>query len=113
MKAWLNRIRSWRARSKLRSLQRWEKTRAKGRGRFVVETALAYGFIMVGITDVYENLFYGHNYVSLGHLLYYLLTGIPIAWFVWSGAENEYQRALKEAREKALLSSTTTPQDNP
>ena len=108
MKAWLSRIRSWRARRKLRRLQWWEQTRVKGRGWFIIKGALTYGFAMVGMTDVYENLFHGHNYVSLDHLLYYLLMGIPIAWSGWSSSENEYQRALNEAREKALPGSTTT-----
>jgi len=69
--------------------------------------------MVVGMTDVYENLFHGHNYVSLDHLLYYLLMGFPVAWSAWSGLENDYQRALKEARERATLGSTTTPQDKP
>src|SRR5690349_12297756 len=97
MKAWLNKIRSWRARRKLRSLRWWEKTRAKGRGWFIIKGALTYGFTVVGMSDVYENLFHGHNYVSLDHLFYYLLMGVPIAWSAWSSMENEYQSALNEA----------------
>ena len=109
MKVWLKRIQAWCSRRQLRSLERWEQIRAGGKRRFVVRTALYYGFAVVGMTDLTENLFYGRHYVSLGHLIYYLLTGIPIALIGWSSMEARYKRALDEARIKALPSSKHTP----
>jgi len=105
MKAWLKRIQSWRARRKLRTLRWWEQTRAKGKARFVFESALTYGLMVVGAMDVFENLFYGRHYLSLAHLVYYLLTGIPIGLIGWSSNEAQYQKALNETRAKALISA--------
>lgn len=97
MKKWLKRFRAWRARSELRSLERWEQIRAKGKRRFVVNAALTYGFTVVGATHLFENLFYGPYPISLARLIYYLLVGIPIGLIGWSSMEAKYQKALREA----------------
>jgi len=65
--------------------------------------------MMVGASDVFEKLFYGGHYISLSRLIYYLLTGIPIGLIGWSSMETKYQKALAEARVKALSSGKTTP----
>jgi hypothetical protein len=86
----------------------------KGRGktRFVFESTLTYAFMVVGGMDVIENLFYGRHHLSLGQLVYYLLTGIPIALVGWSSMEAQYQRALNEAHAKALPNSKPMPHDD-
>jgi len=70
---------------------------------------LIYGLAVVGATDVLENLFYGRHYVSLAHLIYYLLMGIPVGLIGWSSMEGKYQKALNEARLKALPESKNSP----
>ena len=97
MKKWLKRYKAWCARRELRSLERWKQIRAKGKRRFVVNTALTYGFTVVGATHFFENLFYGPYSISLARLIYYLLMGIPIGLFGWSSMEAKYQKALREA----------------
>jgi len=106
MNAWLKRIQTWRSRRQRRSLQWWEQTRVKGKKRFVFEKALTYGVFVVGATDVFEYLFHGAHYLSLGHLIQHILTGSIIALVAWSGWEAEYQKALREA----LSSSKMLPQ---
>ena len=113
MKAWLQRIQSWHAGKELRSLQWWEQTRTRGKARFVFEAALTYGFMFVGTMDVFQSLVYGNHYISLGHLVSSLLAGIPVGWVGWSSMEAKYQKALHEARIKALPASSTTPHDHP
>jgi len=106
MKLWLKRIQTWRSRRQLRLLESWEQTRAKGKKRFVFETALSYGVCVVGVTDVFEYLRHGAHYLSLGHLIQHVLTGSLIALVAWSSGEAKYQKALREA----LSSSKMLPQ---
>jgi|SRR6185503_6149675 len=109
MKAWLKRIQAWRSQRQVRSLERWAQIRAEGKSRFVVRTALTYGLAVVGVLDVLEYLQYGGQYVSLFHLMYYLLTGIPLALIGWSSMESKYYKTLHEARVKALPNVKSTP----
>lgn len=110
MKAIAKSIQAWRSRRKLRTLQWWEQTRARGKARFVFESALSYGFMVVGGTDAFESLFFhsAHS-LSLFRLIFLVLGGIPIGLIGWSSMEAEYRKALDEAHIKTLASSTTTP----
>jgi len=97
-------IRAWRSRRKLRLLQEWEQTRTKGKGRFVIRTALYYGFAMVGMMDLFDHVFSSGPQppISLFKLIYWVCAGFLIAGSAWSNREGEYQKALHEARARAL-----------
>jgi len=111
MKAWLKIIQAWRSRRQQRSLHWWERIRAKGKNRFVLEAALSYGVLTVGVTDVFEYLSYGAHYISLGHLIQHILTGMIVALFGWSSWEVKYDKALREAlSDSKILPQTTTKQ---
>lgn len=95
---YLQPIRAWRSRRELRELQQWEQIRKKGKGRFLIRTSIYYGFAIVGITDLYENLFYGVHYVSLPNVIYYLGAGFVISLIAWSDREAKFKRAVQAAR---------------
>jgi hypothetical protein len=61
MRSALIKFQAWRLdrkkRALHRSLQWWERERVKGKTQFVVRTALTYGLSIVGINDVFNNLF--------------------------------------------------------
>lgn len=86
----------------------------EGKARFVFNTALTYGLTVVGLTDVYERIFYSAQHsISLGSVIYYLLVGIPIGLFGWSSMEGKYHKALREARVPASPTGELPPHNNP
>ena len=109
MNSTFQRIKAWRSRRQLRSLERWEQIRAEGKARFVFNAALTYGLTMVGLTDVCERIFYSAQHsISLGSLIYYLLGGIPIGLIGWTSMEADYQKALRETRVQARVQASPT-----
>jgi len=114
----LKKFQAWRSRrqqsSKRRELKRWEKIRARGKARFVFNAALTYGLTVVGLTDVYERIFYSAQHsISLGSLIYYLLGGIPIGLIGWTSMEADYQKALRETRVQASPTGELPPPNSP
>lgn len=107
IKSSLKGIQGWRSRRQLRSLQRWERIRAEGKGRFVFRTALGYGLAVVGVTDVLNHLFDGGTEpsISLVKLIFFMLVGIFMGSDAWSSMEAKYQDALRKARVNALPES--------
>jgi hypothetical protein len=109
----LKKFQAWRSRREQRSLERWERIRAEGKLRFVVQTSLTYGLSVVGVIDVFDRIFDGtQNFVSLRHIIYYVLVGIAIGFIGWSDMEAKYRKALHKARLPALSSGDLTPHNN-
>ena len=110
MKAWLKKIQPWRLRRQQRSLERWEQIRAEGKKRFVFRTALTYGLTVVGANHFFDHVFGEiQPSISLVKLIFYVLVGILIGSEAWSNREAKYQKALHEARVKALPESKNSP----
>ena len=103
MRSELKRVQAWRLRRKERALQRslqwWERERAKGKGKFVVRTALTYGLTIVGLHDVYDNLFKGGTEYPEFCLaaVFWPVFGIFVGSSAWDNWESKYQNALREA----------------
>ena len=109
MRSALTRFQAWRLRRKERALQRslqwWEKERAKGKRQFVVRTALTYGLTIVGLHDVYDNLFKGGTeYPEFWvRTLFWPVVGIFIGSSAWDNWESKYREALKAPPDKKTL----------
>lgn len=100
MRRWFERVHDWRARRELRSLEKWERDRAQGKAWFVFRTALTYGLVVIGVTDVLDHLYDGTTEfsISLLRIIWYSIAGIVAGFFAWSNMEDKYQRALYDAR---------------
>ena len=114
MKGSLKRIQAWRSRRvqrrDQRSLEWWERERAKGKTRFVIRSALTYGLTIVGLTDILGHLFSSTEPFLLAKGIFFTLCGILIGLNTWSTMEAKYKKALDEARLKALPSGKSPPQ---
>ena len=110
----LKKLKAWRSRRKLRSLQRWEQIRTKGKARFVSQSALTFSLTIVGATDVIDNIFGDGQYsISLFYIISYLLVGIVGGVDGWNTMEGKYKNALIDARVSASPSGTLPPRNNP
>jgi hypothetical protein len=103
MKGLFTKYKAWRSRGKLRSLEKWERERARGKGRFIIRIGLYYGITMIGMTNAYERIFDGAvtDPSILFKLFYYVPAGLTIGAFAWTQRETDYKKALREARAKA------------
>jgi hypothetical protein len=110
MNSALQRIRAWRSLRERRALERWEQLRAKGKTRFVIQSALTYGFVIVGATDAIEHLFDGPQPISLFKVIFFALFGVGMGLSMWSDMESKYKDALRKARAKPLPDIQTLPQ---
>lgn len=103
MRSALIKFQAWRLdrnkRALHRSLQWWERERAKGKNQFVVRTALTYGLTIVGLHDVYDNLFKGGTEYPDFCLMavFWPVFGIFVGSSAWDNWESKYQKALREA----------------
>jgi hypothetical protein len=110
----LQRIKAWRSRRKLRSLQQWEQIRAKGKEWFVFRTALTFSLTVVGATHALDSFIDGiQSPISLSKLIFYLVGGIVAGIIGWNDMEDRYQTALNEARVKASPSGALPTHDSP
>jgi len=114
----LKKFQAWRSRrqhrTEQRSLERWEKIRARGKARFVFGGALTYGLTAAGILDIIDNVFYGGTkYSLLSNGILYLITGLVIGLFTWWDMEGKYNAALIDARVQAAPSGELPSHSNP
>ena len=104
----LKNYRAWSSRREQRELARWERIRADGKLRFVLNASLSFGLTVVGLMDVF-----GERSISLPYVIYYVLVGIPAGFLGWSNMESKYQRALHKARVPKLSNGELPPHDYP
>lgn len=108
MKRWIKKYKAWQSRGEVRSLLKWERTRAKGKARFVWRGALAYCLIMIPAV-AYCNYYWNGTRQSWqsadfwGEVIRYFVTGGFVAFASWGGMEFKYNRAR--------LGHRTTPAD--
>lgn len=114
MKNSLKKLQDWRARRKLRSLQRWEQIRTKGKTRYVVHSTLTFVLTVVGVLDVTDHIFGDGQYsISVPYFIFYLVMGIYSAHDGWNTMEGKYQIALDDARAAASHGSALPPPNSP
>lgn len=118
MNSSLQKIKAWhylrQQRTKQRSLEQWEKIRARGKAQFVFGGSLISGLAIAGVIDVIDNVFYeGTKYSLLSNIIYYLIMGIVIALVTWWDMEGRYKAALIDARVKASPSGALPPHNSP
>jgi hypothetical protein len=114
----LKKFQAWRSRrqqrTEQRSLERWEKIRARGKAKFVFGSALAYGLTMAGVLDVIDKVFSGGTkYSLLSNAILYPIMGMVLAGVTWWDMEGKYKAALIDARVKASPSGKLPSHSNP
>lgn len=111
----LKRFQAWRSLRQLRSLERWEQIRVKGRARFVLLTALTYAVTAIGMIDLLNHLLQDGTPDSDFSIfnISIPLTGIFIGFDSWSQMEAKYKNARIEARVKAAPSDALPPHNSP
>jgi|GEM_PF-2422734 len=108
MKRLLKKLRTWHSQSKLRSLARWERTRAKGKARFLWRSALTYSSLMIPTRGFVTYLFDGEmqSWQSgdfWADTIWYSITGAVIGLVSWATLEGQYKNALLERRIAAAM----------
>ena len=97
-----------------RLLQRWEQIRARGKTRFVFETALIWGVTFTGMTDALVHLLTDATHsITLFMGIGSLFGGILLGWSAWSDMESKYKTARMEARVSAAPSGSLPPNNSP
>jgi hypothetical protein len=105
MERWLKRFQAWRAQKQQRSLEKWERVRAKGKARYVVRATLTFGLTMILITGIIDYLFNGR--IQRSHIVFtiicYSLAGIVIGFIEWWDHEGKYKNHLLDGDIKRRL----------
>jgi hypothetical protein len=92
MKRWLAKYRAWRSRQG--TLEHLARVRAEGQTRYIIQNTLIVGLALMFLYDLFGSL-------DAGIMVRLHLTAVFIAWSNWRSIEKNYQRALKEAQQKA------------
>lgn len=102
MKRWLTKLQVSHSQRHLRALARWELIRAKGRGQFVLRSALTLSLIMIPAMDFVDYLVDGRMqpwsekaWIDAG---VYCITGVITGYVGWNTMEGKYKDALRERR---------------
>jgi len=104
----LKKYKAWQSRRKVRALIQWERTRAKGKARFVWEWAWKYWLIIIPLM-AYTRYFSEGAMQSWQSARFwtdgvrYLLSGAFMSWLNWGFMEFEYN--------KVRLGYSTIPPD--
>ena len=111
MRKSLNRIQAWRSQRDLRSLQWWERERARGKSRFIWRSALTLGLTVAAVSDVFHHIFGGETNNLLFTAISYTIVGLLTGSFAWDSWETKYKKALK-AHIEAASSGHALPHSN-
>lgn len=100
MKQWHKKYKAWQARRQVRFLAHWERTRAKGKARYVWDGAWHYCVIVIPLTAYMRYFFEGtmQSWQSAnfwGEAIRYFLTGALVAFFSWGSMECEYNKVRR------------------
>jgi hypothetical protein len=83
-----------------KELRRWEGTRLKGKGRFIlVSGVLAWGFPMFLLTTfVVNRKSWGELTAGeiTGRAVIWILGGIAFGWWIWRSSEKKYLNYMEE-----------------
>jgi len=108
MKQALKKYKAWQSQRKVSSLAQWERTRAKGKGRFVWDGAWRYCLIIIPAMAYMRYFSEGtmqswQSAAFWGQALRYFVTGAFVALFSWGDMEFKYNKARR--------GHSTTPAD--
>jgi len=99
MKRLWNKYKAWRT-LRREHLQWWERKRARGKARFVIQTALVFGVSMIVAMSVLDYYFDGAiaGRRLLSRAIYYAIVGPIIGFVIWWSHEGRYNNLKIEAR---------------
>lgn len=93
---------AWRERRKQKHLERWARTRAKGKARFVIRTMIIYGGGMTLWFALTDYLFHrGFRYL-LFTVIYFSIVSPILSFVAWWSNEGKYTSAKLDARMKSI-----------
>lgn len=96
----IKRYRDFQTRRQQRWVERWAKTREKGKARFVLRCAVLYPVLMTIFNDFYGYVFDGGvPSVRLWFILKWFVIGFIAGFPSWSMGEGEYTRELTKRRQ--------------
>jgi len=87
------------------SAARWEKNRAKGKVRFVLQMGVIWGLLMAGLMDgVHHFSTPGAKFLPdfAGYLVVFLAAGILYGIFMWNMLEAAYRNYLSRQELESL-----------
>ena len=83
---------AWTKRREQKQFERWRKTRAKGKARFVLTTALWWGGLMIALyclTDYYDGVFRVKKLPF--RIIFFLIGGLILGLVMWWTNEATYK----------------------
>lgn len=107
MKSLIKQFEAWRYRRHLDRVARWERTRVKGKARFVVRVSLIWAGAMIVSTSLYD--YYFHGAMEIPKIIYFSIAGPIVGLVSWWISEGEFQAAKIDARMRELRRQDTVP----
>src|SRR5690349_3994381 len=96
----IRRFNAWRYRRHLARVARWEKTRTKGKARFVIRGSLIWSGAMIIFTSLYDWYFRGAT--DPWQMIYFVIVGPILGLVSWWINEGEFRAARIDARMREL-----------
>jgi lysylphosphatidylglycerol synthetase-like protein (DUF2156 family) len=93
--------RAWRERRKQSGLERWGRTRAKGKMRFVIGYSIVFAvtvIVLTSLADYYYDRKFSH---LLLRTIIWSITALIFSLVLWSLSERRYNNAKRDARIKS------------
>src|SRR5215468_6328932 len=92
----IKRLNAWRYRRHLAHVARWEKTRARGKARFVIRGSLLWSGAMIVFSSLYDWYFRGGT--DLWQTIYFVIPGPILGLVSWWINEGVFRAARIDAR---------------
>ena len=96
----LAKIKTWHSQGRRFNLEKWERTRAQGQARYIIQNTMLVGLFMMLVYDLFAGRF-GIEIALRAHFI-----GLITGWNWWRIGEKNYQKALLEARPKTTAAPT-------
>jgi len=100
MKTLIKRFQDWRRRRYLDRVGRWERTREKGKARFVIRGSLIWGGAMIVFTSLYD--YYSYGTIKISSMIYFTIAGPIVGLVSWWSNEGEFRAAKIDARMREM-----------
>ena len=97
MNNWLQKYHTRHSRKEERQLEHWARTRNEGPARYIFQTTVRFGLIMMLSYD------FSAGRITLENILAAHLGGLLMGWVGWCSVEKNYQKALLAVQAKAVL----------
>jgi hypothetical protein len=100
MKTLIKRFQAWRRRRYLDRVARWERTREKGKARFVIRGTLIWSGAMIVFTSLYD--YYSYDAIEISNIIYFTIAGPIVGLVSWWSNEGEFRAAKIDARMREM-----------